>query len=72
MLSELLSLKIEKSKSNYILNWILIEVQFSAMCLSKFLIFVVSELLGVKTKEYKINYIYIYIMRTIITYFINV
>ena len=61
VLSELLSLKIEKSKSNYILNWILIRVQFSAMCLSKFLIFVANELLGVKTKEYKINYIYIYI-----------
>ena len=61
MLSELLSLKIEKSKSNYILNWILIGIQFSATCLSKFLIFVANELLGVKTKEYKINYIYKYI-----------
>ena len=61
VLSELLSLKIEKSKSNYILNWILIGVQFFATCLSKFLIFVANELLGVKTKEYKINYIYIYI-----------
>ena len=53
MASELLSAKIEESKSNYILNWISIEVQFFAMCLSKFLIFVTSELLDAKTEESK-------------------
>ena len=35
--SELLSVKIEKSKSNWILNWISIEVQFCAIRPSNFL-----------------------------------
>ena len=48
--SELLSVKIEDSKSNSNLNWISIEGQFFAMCPSKFLIFVANELLGVKTE----------------------
>ena len=53
--SELLSIKIEESKSNQILNWISIEVQFFAMYPSKFLIFVTSELLSAKTKGSKTN-----------------
>ena len=53
--SELLIVKIEESKSNKILNWILIGVQFFVMCPSKFLIFVTSELLDIKTKEFKTN-----------------
>ena len=51
--SKLLNAKIEKSKSNQILNWISIRVQFSIVYLSKFLIFVVSKLLGTKTKSLK-------------------
>ena len=67
MPNELLSVKIEKSKSNYIITWISIGVQFFTTCPSKFLIFVASELLGAKTKESKSNlipnhiYIHIYI-----------
>ena len=57
VLSELLSAKIEESKSNYILNWISIEVQFFAMRLSKFLIFVAIELLSVETEKPQTNYI---------------
>ena len=53
--NELLNVKIEESKSNYILNWISIGSQFSVKCPSKFLIFVASELLGVKTEKSKIN-----------------
>ena len=53
--SELLSVKIEESKSNQILNWISIEAQFFTMYPSKFLIFVTSELLSAKTKESKTN-----------------
>ena len=52
MISELLNRKIEESKSKYIQNWISIGVQFSAMCSSKFLIFVASELLGAKLVHY--------------------
>ena len=55
MLSDLLCAKIKESKSSEILNWISIEVQFSAMYLSKFLIFVASELLDAKTEESKTN-----------------
>ena len=55
VLSELMNIKIEESKSNYVQNWISIRVQFSAMCPSKFLIFVVSELLSAKIEEFKIN-----------------
>jgi len=51
LLSELLSVKIEKSKSNQIL----IGVQFFSTCSSNFLIFVASELLCVKTEESKSN-----------------
>ena len=51
--SELLSIKIEKSKSNYILNWISIEIQILATYSSKFLIFVANELLGAKMKDSK-------------------
>ena len=53
--SELLSIKIEESKSNSILNYISIVVQFSVTCLSKFLIFVANKLLGAKTEKYKTN-----------------
>ena len=53
VLSELLSVKIEESKFNQILIWISIEVQFFVTCLSKFLIFVTSKLLGAKTEESK-------------------
>ena len=53
--SELLSVKIEESKSNSILNYISIVVQFSVTCLSKFLIFVANKLLGAKTEKYKTN-----------------
>ena len=53
MPSELLSIKIEKSKSNYILNWISIEIQILATYSSKFLIFVANELLNVKIVESK-------------------
>ena len=53
--SELLIVKIEESKSNKILNWILIGVQFFVMSPSKFLIFVTSELLDIKTKKFKTN-----------------
>ena len=53
--SELLSVKIEESKFNYILNWISIGIQFSVTYPSKFSIFVACELLGAKTKECKIN-----------------
>ena len=49
--SELLSVESKKS----IFNWISIGVQFSAICPSKFLIFVASELLGVKIEESKTN-----------------
>ena len=49
--SELLSVEIKKS----IFNWISIGVQFFAICPSKFLIFVASELLGVKIEESKTN-----------------
>ena len=52
VLSELLSVKIEQSKYNQILNWILIGVQFSAMSSFKLLIFVASELLGAKLVHY--------------------
>ena len=53
--NELLSVKIEESKYNSILNWISIGVQFFATCPSKFLIFVASELFGEKIEESKIN-----------------
>ena len=53
MPSELLSIKIEKSKFNYILNWISIEIQILATYSSKFLIFVTNELLNVKIVESK-------------------
>ena len=51
MQSESLSIEIKKSKS----YWILIGVQFSVMFPSKFLIFVVNELLGAKIEESKTN-----------------
>ena len=51
MPTELLIVKIEESKS----NWISIGVQFSATCLSKFLIFVANELFGTKIEESKKN-----------------
>ena len=53
--SELLSVKIEESKSNLVLNLILIGVQFSATCPFEFLNSVTSELLVTKTKESKTN-----------------
>jgi len=53
--SELMSVKNKESKSNYILNWILIGVQFSATCPSKILIFMASELLGAKIEKSKTN-----------------
>ena len=53
VLSELLSIKIEEFKSNQILNWILIGVQFLVMCSSKLLIFVTNELLGANIEESK-------------------
>ena len=59
--SELLSIKIKEFKSNIIIIWILIGVQFSATCSSKFIIFVACELLGAKTKESKSIKLYIYI-----------
>ena len=49
--SESLSIEIKKSKS----YWILIGVQFSVTFPSKFLIFIVSELLGAKIEESKTN-----------------
>ena len=58
MSSELLSVKIEKSKYNQILNWISTGVQFSAMCPFKFLIFLANKLLSAKIEEFKTNYIY--------------
>ena len=48
--SELLSVKITESKSNYILNWISIGIQFSTTCPSIFLIFVASEFIGCKNR----------------------
>ena len=53
--SKLLSVKIEESKSNWILNWISIEVQFFATCRSKFLIFVANKLFDAKTEKSKTN-----------------
>ena len=53
MSNELLNVKIEEYKSNEIQNWISIGVQFSSTCPNKFLIFVTSELLGVKLKSLK-------------------
>ena len=53
--SELLSVKIEESKSNWILNWISIEVQFFATYPSKFLIFVANKLFDAKTEKSKTN-----------------
>ena len=58
--SELLSIKIKEFKSNIIIIWILIGVQFSATCSSKFIIFVACEL-GAKTEESKSIKFYIYI-----------
>ena len=66
--SELLSVKIENSKSNYILNWISIglkkkkiefqlESNFEPRVYLIFKFFVVSELLSTKTKESKSNQI---------------
>ena len=55
MSNELLNVKIEEYKSNEIQNWISIGVQFSSICPNKFLIFVTSELLGVKIEESKTN-----------------
>ena len=55
MSSELLGTKIEESKFNYILNWILIGVQFFACVPSKFLIFVASKLLNAKIEESRSN-----------------
>ena len=52
VLSKLLMIKIEDFKSNYILY---IRVQFFVMYLSKFLIFVINELLDVKIKVPKFN-----------------
>ena len=49
--SELLSVKIEESKSNLVLNFILIGVQFSATCPFKISNFVTSELLVTKTEK---------------------
>ena len=43
----------KKKKKNHINNQI--ALQFFAMCPSKFLIFVTSELLSTKTEEYKTN-----------------
>ena len=48
-----LDLKSPKKKKNHINNQI--ALQFFATCPSKFLIFVTSELLGAKTKEFKTN-----------------
>ena len=56
--SELLSVKIKEFKSNYILNWISIGIQFFTTCPFIFLIFVTSELFGEKAEES----IYIYNM----------
>ena len=53
--NELLSVKIEESKFNQILNWISIEVQFFAICPPKFLIFLANKLLGAKTEKPKTN-----------------
>ena len=53
--NELLSIKIEEFKSNQILNWIPIRVQFFTMSPSKFLLFVARELLGAKTEKSKTN-----------------
>ena len=53
--SKLLNVKIEESKSNWILNWISIEVQFFATCPSKFLIFVANKLFDAKTEKSKTN-----------------
>ena len=55
MSNELLNVKIEKYKSNEIQNWISIGVQFSSMCPNKIIIFMTSELLGVKIEESKTN-----------------
>ena len=55
MPSELLSVKIEEFKFNYILNWILIGAQFSATCLSNFLIFMANKLLEPKIEESETN-----------------
>ena len=49
--SELLNVKIEESKS----NWISIEVQFFASCRSKILIFVANKLFDAKTEKSKTN-----------------
>ena len=38
-----------------LLSWISIEIQFSALCPSKFLIFVAIELLSAKIEKSKIN-----------------
>ena len=48
--SELLNVKIEKSKFNQILNWISFCATYPS---SNFLIFVTSKLLSVKTEEFK-------------------
>ena len=53
--SELLSVKIEEFKSNYIINQISIGVQFSTICPSKFLIFVAIKLFGTKIEKSKTN-----------------
>ena len=71
MLSELLNVKIEESKFNQILNWISIGIQFSAMCPSKFFIFVASELLGAKIEKFKTNYILNHIYTYIYIYIYN-
>ena len=53
--SRLLSVKIKKIQVQLDFKLDLIEVQFSAICPFKILIFVASELLGTKTEESKIN-----------------